>query len=205
MVVIEAGHADAVFEASRLLDGGELVVVPTDTTYALCADALDDDAVARVFAATSRPADRPLAVLVGGMEDAGHVGFPTPLARRLAEGLWPGPLAVVLRARPWLPDALTAGGETVALRCPDLAFPRELARHFGPLVVTSARREGAPGCLTAQEARAAMGAEAGLYVDGGALSGGRTTVVDATGDEAKVLSGGKLPAAEVDRHGRSRD
>jgi tRNA threonylcarbamoyl adenosine modification protein (Sua5/YciO/YrdC/YwlC family) len=205
VVVIAADHADAVFEAARLLDAGELVVVPTDTAYALCADALDDDAVARVFHAKARPADRPLAVLLGGMEDAGHVGFPTPLARQLAERFWPGPLTLVVRARPWLPDALTAGGETVALRCPDLAFPRELARHFGPLVLTGARRAGGPDCVGVAEARAAMGAEAGLYVDGGTLPGGRATVVDATGQEAKVLSGGKLPAAEVAQHGRSRD
>ena len=205
MVVIQAGDADAVFEASRLLDSGELVVVPTDTSYALCADALDEDAVARVFTAKARPADRPLAVVVGGMEDAGHVGFATPLARQLAERFWPGPLTVVLRARPWMPDALTAGGDTVALRCPDLAFPRDLARHFGPLVATRAQRAGGLDCVGVAEARAAMGAEASLYVDGGALPGGRTTVVDATGPEAKVLSGGKLPAAEVAPHGRSRD
>ena len=205
MVVLQAADADAVFESASLLDAGELIVVPTDTSYALAADALDDDAVARVFVAKARGADRPLAVAVSGMEDVGHVAFATPLARALAERFWPGPLTLVLRARPWLPDALTAGGETVALRCPALDFPREVARHFGPLVLTSARREGGAECLTVAEARAALGAEAHAYVDGGALPGGRTTVVDATGPEAKVLSDGKVPAAEVGPHGRVRD
>lgn len=205
MGVIGATDADAVFEATSLLDAGELVVVPTDTSYAVCADALDDAAVARVFLAKARGADRPLAVAVGGIEDVGHVAFATPLARLLAERLWPGPLTLVLRARPWLPDALTAGGETVAVRCPALDFPREVARHFGPVVITSARREGGAECLTVPDARAALGAEVHLYVDGGALPGGRTTVVDATGDEAKVLSGGKVPATEVAPHGRVRD
>lgn len=205
MVVLRASDPDVLLEATSLLDAGELIVVPTDTSYALCADALDDDAVSRVFVAKARAADRPLVVGVGGIEDAGHVGFVTPLARRLAERFWPGPLTMVLRARPWLPDALTAGGETVAVRAPASDFTRDVARRFGPLVLTGARREGGAPCLTVADARAALGAEAHLYVDGGALPGGRATVVDATADEAKVLNDGKIPAAEVAEHGRSRD
>ena len=205
MAVAGAGEEETLLEATRLLDEGERVVVPTDTAYALCADALDDDAVASIFTAKGRGADRPLPVGVGGIEDVGHVAYVTPLARVLAERHWPGPLTLVLRARPWLPDALTAGGETVAVRAPALDFPRTLARHFGPLVLTSARREGAPEALTLADARAGLGAEVRLYVDGGTLPGGRPTVVDATGAEAKVLSGGKVPAAEVAQHGRSRD
>lgn len=204
MAVLSATDADAVFEATSLLDAGELVVLPTDTAYALAADALNDEAVARVFLAKDRGADRPLLVAVGGLEDVGHVAFLTPLARELVMRFWPGPLTLVLRARPWLPDALTAGGDSVAVRAPDLAFPRELARHFGPFVLTSARRAGGAEALRVDDARRSLGAEAALYVDGGALPGGRATVVDARGSEAKVLSDGKVPAAEVVEHGRVR-
>lgn len=204
MAVLPSSDPEVILEATSLLDAGELVVLPTDTTYALAADALDDDAVARVFLAKGRGADRPLAVAVSGIEDVGHVAFVTPLARELAARFWPGPLALVLRARPWLPDALTAGGETVAVRAPALAFPRDLARHFGPFVLTGARRAGGPEALTADDARRALGAEAALHVDGGTLPGGRATVADARGPEAKVLSDGKVPAAEVVEHGRVR-
>lgn len=204
MAVLRVTDADVLLEATSLLDAGELIVVPTDTTYALAADALNDEAVARVFLAKDRGADRPLAVAVGGVEDVGHVALHTPLARALAARFWPGPLSMVLRARPWLPDGLTAGGDSVAVRSPDLAFPRDLARHFGPLVLTSARRAGGPDALTVDDARRMLGAEAARYVDAGTLPGGRTTVVDARGPEAKVLSDGKVPAPSVVEHGRVR-
>lgn len=195
--------ADAIARATSILDAGELCVLPTDTQYALSADALNDEAVARVFAAKRRAADQPLPVCVGGLEDVHHVGFSTPLARDLAEAFWPGALTLVVKARPWLPDELTAGTGTVAVRCPALDFARELARHFGPYVVTSANRHGQPAATTVDEAVAALGDDVRLYVDAGALPGVPSTIVDATGAEAKVLREGALAAATL--HGRRRD
>lgn len=197
--------ADALLEATSLLDAGRLVVVPTDTSYAIAADALNEDSVEGVYRLKGRPADLPVAVGVGGVEEINQVAFFTPLARALGDAFWPGPLALVLKARPWLPDAVTAGGETVALRAPDAGFARDLARHFGPLVLTTARRAGGRDLLTVEDARNAFGDEIALYVDAGPLPGGRVTVVDATGAEAKVLCDGKVPAPRVAEHGRVRD
>lgn len=204
MAVLATSDAEAVLRATAALDEGGLVVLPTDTTYALAADALNEEAVERAFRAVGRPADAPMPVAVGSLEEAHHVAFLTPLARDLAARHWPGPLALVLRARPWLPDALTAGGASVAVRVPAQAFARDLARHFGPVALTPARRAGGEGARDVAQARAALGAEAALYLDAGALPGGRVTVVDAQGAEAKVLRAGALAAAEVAADGAGR-
>lgn len=191
--VVQASDHDALARATAALDGGELLLVPGDLRYLVVADALHDDAVERLFLATRRPADRPLTVLVGGYEDIQHVAYGTPLARQLAETHWPGPTALVLKARPWIPDAITAGGETVAVASPRDAFTQKLARHFGPLACASARHEGSPDARTAQDAQRAIH-DARLVVDAGARQGGRGSVLDATGPEAKLIRAGSAPA-----------
>lgn len=173
--------AEALARATALLDDGELVVVPTDTRYALAADALHEGALARLFDALRRGADEPLTLCVAGVEDVAHVAVATPVARELAQERWPGPTALVLRAKPWLPDAVTASGETVAVRAPAVEATRALAKHFGPLAIASLPAQDAEGA-----ARAA-GAHARLVLDGGQTPGGRHEVVDATGSAAKLL------------------
>lgn len=202
---IDAGAADAIARVSAVLDEGELCVVPTDTQYALAADALNDDAVMRVFVAKQRAADQALPVCVAGIEDIQHVAFSTPLGRALAAKYWPGALTLVLPARPWLPDEVTAGKGTVAVRCPDNAFALQLASAFGPFVVTSANRHGQPAAASVDEAMAQLGSVARLYVDAGALPGAPSTIVDATGREAKVLREGAIAAAELAQHGTLGD
>jgi L-threonylcarbamoyladenylate synthase len=202
VTVIPHDDPDAIARVTEALDAGDLAVVPTDTLYALAADALVEDSVLRVFDVKRRSADKALPICVGGLEDLHHVAFATPLARDLAQKWWPGPVTLVLRARSWLPEAVTAGMETVAVRVPGNAFARELARHFGPFVVTSANRSSEAPTATIEEARAALGADARIYVDAGGLPGTPSTIVDATGDVPKVLREGAVPASEFDGHGR---
>lgn len=197
MRLVSSGDTGADAEATSLLDEGALVVVPTGTSYALVADALNEDAVARVFDVQRRSPDEPLTVFIGGFEDLHHVAYQTPLARDLADRHWPGALALVLRARPWLPDALTAGLPTVAVRVPADPFARALARHFGPYAAVPARRGAGAAPTTVAEAREALGGDASLYVDGGAMSGDLATVADATGATPQVLREGAVRLAEA--------
>lgn len=187
----------ALARATSALDDGALCVLPTDTQYALCADALDGGAAARVFAAKRRAADQALPVCVGGLEELGHVAHATPLARTLAGRFWPGPVTLVLRAKAWLPDEVTAGLGTVAVRCPALSFSRDLARRFGPYVVTSANRSGEPPAATVDEAIRQLGGDVHLFVDAGPLPGAPSTIVDATGDAPRVLREGAVASAEI--------
>lgn len=202
MRTLYADDPDAVPEATRVLDDRGLVVLPTDTLYALAADALDEEAVLEVFRVKGRAADQALPVCVSGFEDLGNVATPTPLARLLAERYWPGPVTLVMRAKPWLPDAVTAGGPTVAVRAPGHAYARALAARFGPYTVTSANRSGEPAANDVRAARDALGGAARLYVDGGTLLGVPSTIVDCTGDTPRVLREGAVAAAEVAALGR---
>lgn len=200
--VIAASDDGALDETTAVLDERGLVVLPTDTLYALAADALDDEAVLAVFAAKGRASDQALPVCVAGLEDVGHVATLSPLARRLAEKWWPGPVTLVARAKPWVPDAVTAGGETVAVRAPAHEFARALASHFGPFTVTSANRSGRPPAAEIHQALEDLGSLAQLYIDGGRLAGVPSTIVDCTGDTPRVLREGAVPAAEVAAFGR---
>lgn len=196
MRVLSAADPEAVTAASHALDDGELVVFPTDTLYGLAADALDEAACLRVFDAKKRPADSPLPVLVGGLEDVRHVARLTPLGRRLAAAHWPGPLTLVLPALGHVPGVVTAGGKTVAVRVV-AGFARTLASHFGPITATSANVHGAPSPATVEEARAQLGTAARLYVDGGRVGGVASTIVDATGDAPRIVREGALPVAAL--------
>ena len=195
--VIRSDAPDAIARATAVLDAGALAVVPTDTLYALAADALDEDAVLEVFRAKARAADQALPVCVGGFEGVQHVAHSTPLARVLAEAFWPGPLTLVLRAKAWMPDAVTAGGSTIAVRAPRNEYARALAEHFGPFTLTSANRSGGAPAADIESARRQLGSSVKLYVDGGALHGTPSTIVDCTGSEARILREGAIPSAEV--------
>ncbi|RME56848.1 MAG: Sua5/YciO/YrdC/YwlC family protein, partial [Caldilineae bacterium] len=142
-----------------------------------------------------RPPEKALPVLLGDVEQVSQVVVgPLPeLVRSLMARHWPGPLTLVLPARPGLPQNLTAGGATVAVRIPDHAFLQELARRAGPLASSSANRSGAPSCATAQEVLVQLAGRVPLIVDGGpARLGQPSTVLDLTVDPPRVLRPGPI-------------
>src|SRR5207253_2359734 len=121
VLTVDADHPDAgtVARAAAVLRAGGLVAFPTETVYGLGANALDAAAVGRVFAAKGRPATNPLIVHVADAAGVGAVAADWPdAAARLAERFWPGPLTLVLPKRDAVPDIVTAGGPTVAVRVP---------------------------------------------------------------------------------------
>lgn len=172
MRVILATDESAVPEAMAALDAGELVLLPGDLRYFVAADALDDDACERIFAATQRGADRTLTVILSGYADLHHVGYGGASVREVADARWPGPNVLSVRPRPWVPDAVTAGYDTLRVYAPAQPFTNALARQFGPIAVASARIQGQPNSLDAKTAADRLGPSVALAVDGGALPGG---------------------------------
>lgn len=143
----------------EILRSGGLVAFPTDTFYALGADALNGAAVRKVFEAKGRADGRPVPVLLADPADVLRVAreFPT-LARALARRYWPGPLTLVLPATPALPAAVAAGAGSVGVRVPDHELARTLIRAFGgPVTGTSANRSGGPPHKDAGGVRAELG------------------------------------------------
>ncbi len=181
------------------LRAGRLVAFPTETVYGLGAHALDDDAVGRIFEAKGRPVDNPLIVHLADAEGLERLAIPTPLALALAGRFWPGPLTVVLDARPGVPRRTTGGLDTVAVRVPDHPVAIALLREARvPVAAPSANRSGRPSPTTAAHVLADLGGRIDAVVDGGrCVIGVESTVVDARGDVPVVLREGAVTREEL--------
>jgi L-threonylcarbamoyladenylate synthase len=191
---------DALRVAGELLRAGELVAFATETVYGLGADACAPAAVTRIFAAKGRPADNPLIVhLAAADELARVVGRVTPLARSLAATFWPGPLTLVLEARPDVPRVTTGGLDTVAVRVPGHPVATAVLEAAGiPVAAPSANRSGRPSPTSAAHVAADLGTQVALIVDGGACPiGVESTVVDARGTRPVVLREGSVTREDL--------
>ena len=191
----------AVQRAAATLAGGGLVAVPTETVYGLAAVATDADAVAKIFAAKGRPASNPLIVHVADAEAARALAASWPdTAARCAARYWPGPLTIVLPAAAVVPEIVRAGGETVALRCPEHPVTASLLRILGrPLAAPSANRSGAISPTTAAHVAASLGDAVDLILDGGSCDRGiESTVLDLTDELPRVLRPGPVSRSAVE-------
>lgn len=190
-----AATAQALDRAAAILRRGGLVALPTETVYGLAADALDAEAVAGIFRAKGRPASNPLIVHVADAAMARSLAATWPAAAAaITERLWPGPVTVVVPRSPRVPDNVTAGGPTVALRCPDHRLARRLIELAGvPLAAPSANRSEAVSPTTAQHVLDGLGDKVELILDGGPCGCGiESTVVDCTSDPPRILRPGPL-------------
>lgn len=188
--------ADAVATLRR----GGLVAFPTETVYGLGADARDPVAVARIFAAKGRPADHPLIVHLPSADALDDWALDIPeAARRLAAAFWPGPLAMVLRRRADVPDAVTGGFDTVGLRVPGHPLALALLRAFGGgIAAPSANRYGRVSPTRAEHVRAELGDRVDAILDGGPCDVGiESTIVDLSGDVPRLLRPGAITAAQI--------
>jgi len=188
-------------KAVELLRQGELVAFPTETVYGLGADALNAQAVAKIFAAKERPADHPLIVHLPLNSDLGRWAREVPAAAdKLAFAFWPGPLTLILKRQRRLPDIVTGGQDTVGLRVPDHPVARELLAHFaGGIAAPSANRFGRISPTTAEHVRQELGDRVSLILDGGPCSVGiESTIVDLSRGLPRILRPGAIGAAEIE-------
>jgi L-threonylcarbamoyladenylate synthase len=184
-----------------LIREGKLVAFPTETVYGLGANALDAEAVRRVFAVKGRPAASPLIVHVDSIEMArGLAREWPPEAELLASRYWPGPLTLVLRKSPRIPDVVTAGLDTVGLRVPAHPLALELIRAAGtPIAAPSANRFSQLSPTTADHVRAGLGASVDLILDGGTTTVGiESTVLSLAGGVARLLRPGMVSQREIE-------
>lgn len=191
----------ALERAAAILRRGGLVAIPTETVYGLAADALDEEAVAGIFRAKGRPASNPLIVHVSDAAMARSLAASWPAAAAaIAARLWPGPVTVVVPRGPRIPDIVTAGGPTVALRCPDHRLARRLIEMADtPLAAPSANRSEAVSPTTAHHVLAGLGDKVALILDGGPCGQGiESTVVDCTSTPPRILRPGPLSRATLE-------
>lgn len=188
-------------DAAAVLRRGGLVAYPTETFYALGALATDPAAVERLARAKGRPDGKPLPLLAADRAAVEAVALLEGDAVRLAERFWPGPLTLVLPARPGLPAAVTAGTGTVGIRVPASDVARALAREAGgPLVSTSANAAGAPPPATAAALAPELREQRIHVLDAGATPGGLpSTVVALSAGCLRVVRAGAVPIEAVER------
>jgi L-threonylcarbamoyladenylate synthase len=193
-------NEESIREAVALLAVGELVVFPTDTVYGVGAVAWDEAAVAKLYTVKLRPADKAIPILLADSADLQLVADELPeVALRIANRFWPGALTLVVPRHPRVPDEVTAGGSTVAVRMPDHELTRALIRAAGaPLATTSANLSGMPSPATAAEVAGQLTGRVSIILDGGPCPGGvPSTVVDLTGSEPVILRPGPVTLQEI--------
>lgn len=190
----------AVEAATAAVQQGQLIVLPTDTVYGIGADAFDPAAVRGLLAAKGRGRDMPPPVLVSAATTLDALATKVPAyARALVEAFWPGPLTVVCRQQSSLQWDLGDTRGTVAVRMPDHAVARAILERTGPLAVSSANKTGLPAANDADEAAEMLGEDVAVIVDAGPAPGGAaSTIIDCTGDRARVLRLGALSREQID-------
>lgn len=198
--VITRGDAESISKASQIIKEGGIVGFPTETVYGLGADARDEKAVKSVFEAKGRPQDNPLICHVSCYEELLAIAYDeNGIAKKLVEAFSPGPLTLVLKKREIIPDSVTAGLNTVAVRIPDHQVALDLIRASGcPIAAPSANTSGRPSPTTAQEVYEDMNGKIPQIIDGGKCNVGiESTVLDVSGDIPVILRPGLITAEDL--------
>lgn len=186
-------------QAVKLLKAGGVVVFPTDTLYGLGADVFSIAALQRLFSIKGRPAALALPVLVNSTDQVEMVARFTGIGSRLAEQFWPGPLSLVLPRVDSLPDLVTGGRDTVAVRMPDHRVPLALAGQLhGPVTGTSANLSGGPDLFSLDALDGQLGGQVDYIMRSGPPPmGTASTVVDVTGDSPQLIREGAISLENV--------
>ena len=187
--------------AVEVLANGGVAAIPTDTLYGLAASAFDESAVLKVYELKGRPEGMALPLLLSEAEDVRVCAEDVPEAAwTLMERFWPGALTLVVRKRATVPDIVTAGLDTVALRVPDHPVARAIAKTLGaPITGTSANLSGRPGITNAADVRREFGDTIDFVLDGGEAPGGvASTIVDVSDGELRVLREGAASREELE-------
>jgi L-threonylcarbamoyladenylate synthase len=194
-------EASEIVRAAALICAGELVAFPTETVYGLGANALNPDAVDKIFGAKGRPPGSPLIVHVSSVEMArGLVREWPERAEKLARIFWPGPLTLVLLKQPHVPDRLTAGLDTVGIRIPANPIAQALIREAGvPIAAPSANLFTELSPTTAQHVRDSLGDRVAMVLDGGRTTVGiESTVISLANSDAILLRPGMVTRQDIE-------
>ena len=189
-------------EAVQILKAGGLVAMPTETVYGLAADAQNPAALRKIFLTKQRPSDHPLIVhLADASQLDAWAREISPLAWKLAEVFWPGPLTLILKKAPGVSDLITGGQDTIGVRVPHHPVAQALLSEFGSgLAAPSANRFGRISPTTAQAVWEELGDGVDLILEGGQCAVGvESTIVDVSGDQPAILRPGMITAEQIAR------
>lgn len=198
--VTQQNLTDAAEKAGELLRNGEVVGIPTETVYGLAANAFDEVAVSKIFKAKGRPQDNPLIVHIANFEELAPLVAEVPAAaKQLAEAFWPGPLTMILPKSDKIPNAVCAGLQTVAIRCPSHPVAHAVIEKAGvPLAAPSANLSGSPSPTNAKYVYDDMNGKIPLILDGGQSAVGvESTVITLALEKPRVLRPGGVTVEQL--------
>lgn len=187
--------------ARNLLQKGDLVAIPTETVYGLAGNALDPDAVAKIFSVKNRPSFDPLIVHIHDFKEISkYVMNIPPQAERLAKAFWPGPLTMLLKRRSIIPDLVTSGLDTVGIRCPNHQLTQNLLRSIDfPLAAPSANPFGFVSPTKATHVTEQLGSKIKYVLDGGPSKIGiESTIVGFDGNKTIIHRLGGIPIEDLE-------
>ncbi len=188
--------------AAEIIKSGGLAALPTETVYGLGANALDERAVSKIFAAKGRPQDNPLIVHVNGMKMAEKILGEVPVvAYRLCEMFWPGPLTLIMKKGAEIPDAVTCGLDTVGVRMPDNpVFLETITKAGVPIAAPSANTSGKPSPTSAQHVMDDLSGKIDVVIDGGSCRVGiESTVLDISKEVPVILRPGAVTLDDLQK------
>ena len=197
-IIKATGAADPIIaQAGNLLRNGRLVAFPTETVYGLGANGLDPAACQKIFEVKGRPPDKPLTLHVSSRKMINFIAEVNPIAERLIEKFFPGPLTLILPKRPSVPDAISRGLPTVGVRMPANEIALAMISAAGmPIAAPSANISDRPAPTTAQAVLSDLGGKIPLILDGGTCRLGRaSTIVDVSTEDWKVIRPGVITRA----------
>ena len=191
-----------IIKTAEILKKGGLAAIPTETVYGLAADALNGEAVAKIFAAKGRPMDNPLIVHVAEFEDIERFALVREIpeaAKKLAKVFWPGPLTIIMKKGGVIPDEVSAGLDTVAIRLPSHPSARAIIKAADtPLAAPSANLSGSPSPTTAQHVMNDMDGKIDAVFDGGACGVGvESTVITLAENTPRLLRPGRVTLEQL--------
>ena len=203
LIVFDSKHKKrAMEEAAELIKSGDIVAFPTETVYGLGANAFDENAVAKIFAAKGRPADNPLIVHIAKKDQLSEIVLEVPLiAKKLIKKFWPGPLTIVFKKSQKIPSNVTAGLDTVAVRMPAHKVALDLIKKAGvPIAAPSANSSTRPSPTCAQHVYDDLNGKIPYIIDGGTCKVGlESTVLSLANEKAIILRPGKVTLEQIQK------
>ncbi|MFT0897968.1 L-threonylcarbamoyladenylate synthase [Candidatus Methanoprimaticola sp. MG2] len=189
---------DAVIAAAEDVAAGKLIVYPTETVYGIGADIYNEAAVKNLYVVKNRPFDMPLSVAVSDKAMLERVAVLNENADKLIKAFMPGPITIIIKKQPDVPDIVTSSSQKVGIRMPDNRFALELVRRTGPIVATSANLHSHPDAVNVDAAIADFGDSVDTYIDSGECTLGMpSTIVWLMDKEVEIIRQGAIPADKI--------
>lgn len=185
----ESINTEELRNVANLIKNGEVVVFPTETVYGIGANALDSNAVKKIFEAKGRPQDNPLIVHVANKQDIGRVVLtPSAVEQKLIDAFMPGPITIILKKKPIIPDIVSAGLETVGIRMPSNKIANKIiSAAMVPIAAPSANISGRPSGTRVQDIRDELESKVSVIIDGGESQYGLESTVVKVIDDIPVI------------------